>query len=335
MDIKKPQRAIVTHFDGDPFILAFWLKMYTKYWRGEVDIIYMSIAYKPEIITEKIIEYEKQLLENYPEIKVFWQDRWEVPELANARLLKTEVKEPYIGLIESDGFIYGRGIVDQCFRLLEQGQDIVAPKWCLIDKKVAYEVGTEGFMRCFFFIKKDIFNKIDIDFLPKNIKKGDMIGQFIVPCDLALDCFGWISLQLALLKPVITYTPANLIGYDTNDWLEPLFGNFKWVHIRQMSSSALGLGGDEFRVWYRDTNEIIDRVFRIFNEDLPDGAAEWIYKKAIAFKLLFWEQCNDKERLGDFANEYKLVLDTVADYYAIPKEKIYELKGFFRGLFEI
>jgi len=80
---------------------------------------------------------------------------------------------------------------------------------------------------------------------------------------------------------------------------------------------------------------MLDRVKALFNENLPDGAAEFTYIKAIAFRLLFLECAPTDERLTEFKQEYAQILGLVMDLYALPKEKIYEIKGFYRALFEL
>jgi len=42
-----------------------------------------------------------------------------------------------------------------------------------------------------------------------------------------------------------------------------------------------------------------------------------------------------KQTLGDFAQDYRQILEAVIDYYNMPKDKIYEIKGFYKGLFNI
>lgn len=327
-------RAVVTHFDGDPFLLNFWLLLYEKYWRGECDKVYMSVFYNPKVVPEEAVAFNRELLAKFPEIKIYWLDSWDIPERANQTLLK-EVTEDQIGLIESDGFIYGKGVVDQCFRLLDQGQDIVAPPWILInDPYISGDLTTKGFMRCFFFTKKSVLDQIDIDFMPRTIPANTKLADnYSTDKPQDLDCFGWICWQLALLRLKVTLTPNNVLGPD--EIMKP-YSNFKWVHVRQMSSSALGMGGGEYGMWAdNNSKNIVEKVFSIFNEDFPDGPAEYTYVKAVAFRFLFWSIMENKEVLGEFSNQYRQVLDMVIDYYNMPREKIAEIKGFYKGLFEI
>jgi len=328
-------RAIVTHFDGDPFTLNAWLILYQAYWQGECDKVYATIYYNPDVVPKLIIDFDLKLLANFPEIKVITSGNSKPPEIGNQESLKT-VKEDYIGLIESDGLVYGRGIVDQCFKLLEnEGQDIVAPPWHLIDEPyIKGDLHSEGFMRCFTFVKKSILDKTDLDFMPRTIPAGTKLTEdYTTSKDNVLDCFGWLSWQLLLLTNKITYTPTNILTPD--NILAP-YSNFKWVHVRQMSSSAIGMGGGEYSLWANgNEQEIVSRVLRLFNEDFPDAAAEFTHIKAVAFKLLFWDMLREKVNLGHFAQDYRQLLETVMDYYNLPRERIYEIKGFYKALFNL
>lgn len=328
-------RAIVTHFDGDPYTLNAWLTLYKKNIQGECDKVYMSIYYDPKAVPESVIDYERTMLADYPEIVSIIKGEHRPPETGNQDTLKM-VTEDYVGLIESDGFVYGRGIVDQCFRLLEnEGQDIVAPRWFLIDE--AYfkgELQSSGFMRCFCFVKRSLLTQIEIDFNPRTIPKGTVLhGKYTLQHDVPTDCFGWVSWQLLLLTNKITYVPSNILGPD--NILSPQ-SNYKWVHVRQMSSSAIGCGGGEYKIWANGGS--LNNIFHLFDENFPDGPAEYIYIKAVAFKLLFFDMMMCKgpiQELLGFADEYKQMLEFVIAYLNLPVEKVYEIKGYYKSLFEV
>lgn len=328
-------RAVVTHFDGDPFTLNAWLTMYEKYWRGECDRVYMTLCYNPDVVPDEVVTFNRNLLNDYKEIEAEILGIHKPPEWGNQRTLK-KIKEDYVGLIESDGFIYARGIVDQCFKLMEnEGQDIVAPPWYLIDEPYFNgDLGSKGFMRCFTFVKKALLDQTDCDFMPRTIPANTRITEkYSTGKDVALDCFGWLSWQLLLLTRKITMTPTNVLGPDN---IMAPYSNFKWVHVRQMSSSAIGMGGAEFGLWQKgEDGEILNRVMRLIDGDFPEGPAEFTHIKAVAFKLLFYDMLVSKPTLGNFASDYRQMLEAVIDYYNLPRERIYEIKGFYKGLFNI
>ena len=120
-------KAIITHFDGDPFTLHYWLMLYRKYWRGEADKIYLTICHDPQIATAEVEAYNKSLLAQFPEIIVEYLDHKITPEEGN-KLSYQKTTEDLIGFVESDGLIFKKGLVDQMFRLLEfEKQDVVCP----------------------------------------------------------------------------------------------------------------------------------------------------------------------------------------------------------------
>lgn len=330
-------RAVITHFDGDPFTINAWLMLYEKYWRTECDAVFATIYYNPKTVSTEVLAYIKILLADYPEIKTEYSDKEILPEIGNQKSLLAAIdKYDYIGMIESDGLIYQSGIVDQCFRLLEdQKQDIVAPAWELIDDPYFNgDLASKGFMRCFFFAKSELLKQTDCDLMPKKIPANtQIVPDYSTIRNIELDCFGWLSWQLLLLTNKITYVPNNILGPD--NILSP-YNNYKWVHIRQMSSSAVGMGGAEFELWQtRDDNDVLDKIWRFYTEDFPNGPAEFIYLKTVAFKLLFYDLLLSKQSIQEFANDYKYILDSVVDCLALPKEKLYEVKGFYKGLFNI
>jgi hypothetical protein len=318
MDIKKePKRAIITHFDGDPFVLKYWLKLYDKYWRGEVDTIYMSIAYQ-EYLPKEVRDYNRNIVLNYPEIKLYETPHWEIPEAMNAQLFK-EVEEPYIGFIESDGWVFQKGLIDGCFKAVETEFDISAPRWELIRHESVNKDGFHGFMRNFFFAKKSLLDKIEFDLYPRDIT--------IENITISVDCFGYISYQLYLLKPKIQYTETGIVTPDYQTY----FSNFiNWIHIRQFSSSGIGLGGGEFKIWF-DKNDVLKTVLNLMNGEYHDGAAEHTFMKAVAFKTIAYDAFAYKEQLGEFAKTYKNINDMIVECYNLDRERLHEMIGYFKG----
>lgn len=325
-------RAIITYFDGDPFTMWVWLKLYQIYFADEVGKVYAGYNTGADLPVEVKV-YNQTLLESFPNIYIFPGD-FRIPEAANNAILKELPAEfAYVGLIESDGLIFQKTLVDTCFRLLEkEKQDIIASKYPLIDYPHAVgDLGVNGFMRNFFFVKRELLNKIDVDFMPHKVPMGErLLDGHPVSRDIELDCFGWVSLQLACLKPKITYfenpnvTPDNLFRFNGNAW--------RWLHIRQMSSSGLGMGGSEFDSWHKkDFSYLRKHLLYLFGGEFPRGSAEFTYIKSAAFKLLFWDLFPDKEKIPEFAYQYREALDLAIKYYALPEPKVYELKGYYRG----
>jgi hypothetical protein len=117
--------AAVVHFDGDPVVINFWLLIYSKFWRGEVNKIYCNCYSDSE--TDSIL---RELFGNYPEIEVIWLSVKQTPEMTNNQLIP-KVKEDLVFLTEEDNFILEKGLVANSFNRLNN-VDIVAPDYALV-----------------------------------------------------------------------------------------------------------------------------------------------------------------------------------------------------------
>lgn len=97
----------------------------------------------------------------------------------------------------------------------------------------------------------------------------------------------------------------------------------------------------KFAMWtQKDEVSMIQATLRLLNADYHNGSAEFTYIKAVAFKMLFLEAFKKriypaKEILNDFANDYRQMLEAVIDCYNLPREKLYEIKGFYKALFNL
>lgn len=295
-------KAAVVHFDGDCVIINFWLLMYSKFWRGEVDKIYCNTYFDTE--TEPIL---RELFGNYPEIKVNFLSEKQTPELTNNQLIP-KVKEDLIFLTEEDNFIFEKGVVKHSFNFLKFN-DIVAPDYAILPQDVWEKYG-RGWMRSMFFIKKALLKKIEIDFMPRHVDEGD------------LDCFGYVCLQLAKLKPeVVTAPNHNLIPsnpYDAN----------KYVHVRQFNSSNLGFGTHYFEEFRTKDFPKMDGVYNTLVNN-PEGIWQWT--KSVAFRKLFLESFPD----GEYKEMYREVLKAVEEYLELPRENMLRLQYYWKGVFRV
>lgn len=326
-------RVAVTHFDGDPFVAEFWLRLYEKYWRGEVNKIYTDICYDPELVPEPIIKYQRQLFEKYPEITTRWQDSKQIPEISNMQLIP-QAEGEVIMLVESDGFIFKKGVVDDCCKQIEEkGYDLCSAPFTIIPEGLSEVVESKGHMRCFMFIRKKLLNQVEIDLMPKHLNRGLKIKGLTDYLDKEYDtdCFGWVSLQLAALKPRTYWTEANLCEPDFWD-KSKRYEKYGWVHVRQMNSSVLGFGNKFFKGFANNDKKII----REMKKALAGGpAAEWQYIKACAFRLLMLETFPDKEVIPTYYNDYRSTLLNIISLFKLDFVKIQEMKGYFKGLMEV
>jgi hypothetical protein len=323
-------RTAITHFDGDPFVLDFWLKLYDKYWRGEVTKIIADVCYDPETVTEEALIFQKELLAKFPEIEVVWIDKAQVPEISNNNLIP-KVADGNILLIESDGFIFGRGIVDACFKKIEEeGFDMVASEYSIIPSELQGAVEARGYMRNFMFIRAKLLHSVAIDFLPQHLNRGIKIAGLTENLDgeYDTDCFGWVALQIAALKPNVFWVPPNYMS-RTEKFSTDRYLNYKWVHIRQFNSSVLGFGSPNFK---RFKNNDKKNIKHLSNVAKDHDEAQWQFIKAVAFRLIMLDTFQYVDKIPDFYLQYAKVITKVIESCKLPMVEIAELKGYYRGM---
>jgi len=312
-------RIAITHFDGDPFVLDFWLYLYQRFWRGEVDTVMADVCYDPQLVPDSVIESQKISCGRFPEIEVKWIPNCQVPEQSNVELIK-KVKKGFLVLVESDCWIFGKGIIKQYFKYIEEdSHDIVCGNYRLWPENVDNILGYAGFMRNLFFARKKLFEIIDLDFFPRCSPDG-----------LSLDCFGWISYQLARMKPRVLYIPNNFVVDNQNP------GEFiqnKWLHIRQMNSSILGFGNCGIYRGFATGDE--KKIAKVKKEVIGSEPAEWQYYKAIAMRLLMLGVLPEKKELEEYRKNYLETIKLVMVQLGLDQGKIAKFKAFYRAVMEV
>jgi len=222
-------------------------------------------------------------------------------------------------LIEGDGFIFERGLVSDAFEKLElYGNDIAASEYRILPQEVINRYGSGGFMRNFFFIRKDLLDKIDVDFLPKPAEEVDLSEN--------LDCFGWISLQLVRLNPSIFFLKQNVIEPDS--WMESSrYLASGWCHVRQMNSGVLGFGNGGNIL--KEIDDLSDQKNR-FIQGGP--SAEFQFIKACAFRHLAADVCGmDNLLLIDYLRK----LDKIEEGLGLSELKIATMASYFKGIMRL
>lgn len=178
--------------------------------------------------------------------------------LQHGEALTKMVKESDADVVlfmEMDGLVYRPEIIETCFAAIESGQvDIVGSERMSCSPEIAriakekfglnYEgIGDHGpgFWPNFFFVRRDILMKTDLDFSPKTWKKGELLFGEEVQEDSAGDTMVWMSLQLRNLVPrnrirlVPQYHshPDDLKNYAEHTGI--FDGNGSWVHLGSIS----------------------------------------------------------------------------------------------------
>lgn len=264
MNEEPRSRAAILPFPGDPFLLDYWLMFFDRFWAEEVDKLYI-ILNSP--IEEPVREYIRALCKERSKIVLYeFPNQTDHGPCIDFALGKCS--EKYVMLIEDDGFIFRKGIVDFAFTQLELGiADIVGSKRAscsveICDKaKELYGLNYEGegdqgpnFWPNFFFSSKELLLKTDRNFSAKSWKKSETIpalGHTVQEDLVNGDTFVNTSLQLRAMVPEdrIRYIPQRHGHPDDEIHREQgkyLFdGRASWVHIGSLSSGVNGLLRDD------------------------------------------------------------------------------------------
>lgn len=256
-------RAAILPFPGDPFLFQSWYKMFVKFWRDDIDMLYV---YMNSTIGDEVAKFLQDLVKNDNKVTFYYHPQQiEHGEVINRTL--DMVKEKYIMLIEDDCYIFTKGIVSSCFNRIESGQvDIVGSKRGSCGMEIlkaaqdkwglAYEgEGDQGpnFWPNLFFCAKELLLKTDRNFGARAWQPGEKIEalDYVVKELQAGDTFVNTSLQLRTIVPAgrINYIPQyhghplDLEHYEQRKYL--FDGYAPWCHIGSLSSGIGGLIRDD------------------------------------------------------------------------------------------
>ncbi len=263
-------RAAILPFPGDPYLLNYWLSFYDRFWKDEIDRLYICLNSPIEAV---MVEYIKARIAKSNEDGkiVFTYDSVQMEHGAVINKALDHVEEENIMLIEDDGFIFKPGIVNWCFEQLESGRyDIVGSKRgsCAMEILtraqqlwgLSYEgEGDHGpnFWPCFFFTRKETLLRTDRNFGARAWKRGETIASldnYIVQDEVSAgDTFVNTSLQLRAMIPqerilcIPQYHghPDDLDHFAANYEYSMFNGRSSWCHIGSLSSGVGGLLRDE------------------------------------------------------------------------------------------
>lgn len=251
--------AILPH-PIDPFLLEYWLWGFRNVWYGEVDKLYI-VANSP--IEKQVVEYVRQITKD-DKIELIYVPN-QIEHGAGISLALERVKEKHIVLLEDDCFIFRQGVVDQCFRWLEDDiYDIVGSKRgschpeILLKAQQIWGLSYEGegdhgcnFWPNMVFMSKERLLATDGNYGARAWSRGEIIpplnNHIVEHEQIHGDTFVWASLQLrANCKPSrIRYIPQNHGHPDDLKHEEAhkyIFdGHAGYVHIGSLSSGIHGL----------------------------------------------------------------------------------------------
>lgn len=353
-------RAAILPYPGDPFLLNYWFSLYDRFWKTEVDRLYVVLNSPVE---KSVVDYIKKLCDSRTLITFIYVDQ----QIEHGKAIEKaliECNEDYVMLIEDDGFIFKSGLVDFAFSQIEGGNfQVVGSKRgsCAMEileraKDIwGLEYEGEGDHGCnfwpnFFFCKKELLLNTDRQFGARAWMQGEEIqalshnGQpYHVKGEIANgDTFVNTSLQIRAMVPKEEILclpqyhghPDDLKNYEDKYEYSMFNGRAGWCHIGSLSSGVGGLLKD-------DENRSLSR--RMI--DPPGGPTklplEWCtsemehreFERRVQWWLTFWEYAQNAQEIPEFYDLYGRAVYRIIDQYGLSikairrRQEIYKTLG--------
>lgn len=348
-ETRKTSRAALLPFPGDPFIFSYWYGWFKKGWGSEVDKLYLYIN---STVEEPVIDFIKDMVKKDPKVNLTYVNHQvEHGDCINALL--DIVQEEYVVLMEDDSFVWGKGIISQCFNQLECGaKDIVGSKRGSCGTEILeaakakwgldYEgLGDQGpnFWPNLFFCKKELLLKTDRNFAAKAWRAGEVVEPLGYTCttDQFGDTFVNTSLQLRNIVPEdrIGYIPQyhghplDIEHYEKKQFL--FDGNALWCHIGSLSSGISGLlRDDQNRPLARRLIDPPAGPTVLPNAPTNDFEAQEYERRMQWFLTFYWSA--PAVGLAEFKRLYKEAIDQVVEQFKLNRKRIERRRQIYSAL---
>lgn len=325
-------RGVFLPLSGDPFVACLWLKFFKEVWQDEIDTLY--VCYNSDI-DKNIADFVMKKFE-HPKIKFTYLNH---PAGASCALdtYFDQSKEETILLIEEDGFVYKKGLLDSLFKKIESGEydAIGSPRMSctpgisqatLTKYNLDYSgVGDKGpnFWPNFFFVKRKDLERTDKFFGAKSWQKGEIIPGLDLKVEESEtgDTFVWLSIQLRALGlkflevPQCHCYPLDLDDKLTNErlWLNP---NYGWLH-----SGSLSASWNTFLAMKYVPNPIDD-----------------FFRQEIETRIAFWTTAcllEEYDEIEDFKKKYQAGMMALFYYYQLDVDRVSEKVTMYKEILKI
>lgn len=321
-------RAAFISSGGDPFLSLLMLRFFKK-WQDEIDHLY--ICYNA-IIDKEIVNYLKEQFSD-PKIEFIYVDH----PLGFGEPIKRcleKCTEDIILLLEDDGFVYKKGLLDEMFKKIESGEAdaLGSPRFSCSNgiaeaTKNKYNLNYEGhddagpnFWPNFFFVKRADLLKTDLNFAGKGWKPGEYIKELDFTCteEEAGDTFVWTCIQLRAMGlkflniPQHHASPTEIEDIELKRYNHRL-GFIGWIHGGSLSSGWNG--------------------FLLNPPPPPSGLSVQEFET----RIVFWSIVSDIEEIPDkeFTRKYKEGIENFINYCGLNRIRINQKIKFYRELMQI
>jgi hypothetical protein len=309
-------KAVFLPSSGDPFLLYKWLSC-LDVWKDEVDQLYLLVNAN---LSKETRSYIRTLIAPFSE-KVIYMEREHLIDHGPAlKIMLDGCTEDLILLVEEDGMIFKKGIVEKCFKEIEDGEvDLIgSPRgscpeelWS-VENKLWPETPEQqpNFWPNFLFVKREDLLKTDKHFAATSWEKGDFIPQLdhIIEAEVVpSDTFVWASIQLRGLGLRVKLLPqyhAMAEDLEHKDKIEGIFDRkAPWVHFGSSSTwSGILMGPD---------------IPQIHGTPI-----EW--EPRAALWLMCWDDAQETlpKYMQDFSTNYKAGIERLIQSYTLSASRV-------------
>lgn len=312
-------RVALLPFSGDPMLLQWWMGWF---WRWSDDVDKLIVHLNANIPDEARVFCAFFPLK-HPKV-VFMESNENIGHGESlAKMIKTCHDDDVLMFIEEDGFVFKRGMMDECFRWIERGQfDIVGSHRGSCSEEICktaeikWGTGEPNFWPNFFFCKKSLLNKTDGNFGTKHWEIGEEVVGLGITAQEPLngDTFVSASLQLRGLGPRIKLIeqyhgyPHDIESHSRHENIWD--GRANWFHAGSLSSWKGILMTDKL-------------------DDFGCSTEEW--ERRCQMWLTFWEE-SDPTAVPIFREKYKQGIDRLISQYKLSLETIKFRQRIYREL---
>ena len=253
-------RAVFLSAGGDPFIASLALKLFKERWYDEVDRFYICYNNHAGVPLDAAQEFITTAITD-PKVHLLYHPQGIGNGMPITEMTKI-AQEDLVMLLEDDGFIFGSGIVNECFQKIEKDQcDAVgSPRgscgmevWDAMQKKYSLDYSGYGdvgpnYWPNFFFCKREDLLKTDMNFASKAFPEGAYFKELDHTFTAVNygDTFVWADIQMRYngvrfaSVPQYHASPNEIEQYERKEdkWADG--ANPRWIHGGSLSA---GWGG--------------------------------------------------------------------------------------------
>lgn len=292
----------------DPYLALFHYNNYLKFWKDEVDEVLINVNGRNDKIREWIADLWRKdnkctFVDSYPQ---------EVRQGGAFDRLYPHLKTDLFMTVDSDNFIYKKGVVANFKRLMEEQYDAIGSVGhhiypVSVARKVLNQCGVVRFNPFMAFFKKEVADKIPNRTFESFAFKKDESFEFIdsMPDDGHAEVMSKFTLQYRTIAPrhlVVWHTKPG--EYVHASGLSSIYRRF-FMGLEQSNDQKYverGQVNKEKRYWvfyhliYEATKDQFP--FKDYNEVYEQGFAEELKKTGVTREIILQEA-------EKFKQEYK------------------------------